>query len=468
MLVRHSLAYLVARGIPGLINFASIAIYTRLLDPDEYGRYSLALSTVGFLGVILFEWLRLSLLRFWPTHRENPQPLLSTVRSGFVFLAGLVSIGGLLFAVFGSTSTWRGLVVLGVILVWCQGWFDLNLELARSNLSPTRYGMMVAARAIASLAFGVSAVRHGFGAGGPLAGLIVGSAVATYFWGVPEWKASRFRVRKDVLTEILAYGLPLSATLALSFVISASDRFVIAMYLGEEAAGLYAASYDFVNQILTMLMMVVGLAFGPLVIRAFEEHGLSALQEVVQQNVRLLLIVAIPVTTTFVVAGHELGATFLGPKFGDTTQVLVPLAAVSTFLAGFRTYHFDHAFRLGRWTMGQFWLSVPVAVVNLMLNVAFVPLMGIAGAALSTLISYTLALVLSVTCGRRAVRFSFPVGDSLRIVIAATLMGVVLNRLQVLSPELGLLLNLGVSGIVYVVGITISGVARRLFEFELG
>ena len=38
MLVRHSAIYVVARGGPGLINFLAIALYTRLLTPEQYGQ----------------------------------------------------------------------------------------------------------------------------------------------------------------------------------------------------------------------------------------------------------------------------------------------------------------------------------------------------------------------------------------------------------------------------------------------
>ena len=40
-LLRHSFIYLFARGVPGVINFLAIAVYTRLLPPEEYGQYAL-------------------------------------------------------------------------------------------------------------------------------------------------------------------------------------------------------------------------------------------------------------------------------------------------------------------------------------------------------------------------------------------------------------------------------------------
>ena len=54
MLLRHSALYLLARGVPGLVNFFAIAIYTRMLSPEEYGRYALVVAGVGLFNVNFF------------------------------------------------------------------------------------------------------------------------------------------------------------------------------------------------------------------------------------------------------------------------------------------------------------------------------------------------------------------------------------------------------------------------------
>src|SRR5690606_33652902 len=98
MLLRHSALYLLARGVPGLVNFFAIAIYTRMLSPEEYGRYALVVAGVGLFNVIFFQWLRLSLLRFLPAYLSDPKDLLSSVLAGFVSVAFLTGVLGVLAA----------------------------------------------------------------------------------------------------------------------------------------------------------------------------------------------------------------------------------------------------------------------------------------------------------------------------------------------------------------------------------
>ncbi len=54
MLLRHSLYYSLARGLPGLVSFAALLAYARLLTPDDYGRYAVVLALVSVVGVLAF------------------------------------------------------------------------------------------------------------------------------------------------------------------------------------------------------------------------------------------------------------------------------------------------------------------------------------------------------------------------------------------------------------------------------
>lgn len=62
-----------------MINFLAIAIYTRLLVPEDYGRYVLVIAGVGFFDAVSFWQLRLSILSFMPAYEKDYRPLLPTV-----------------------------------------------------------------------------------------------------------------------------------------------------------------------------------------------------------------------------------------------------------------------------------------------------------------------------------------------------------------------------------------------------
>ena len=127
MLLKHSAQYLMARGLPGIVNFLAIALYTRMLSPDDYGRYALVVATVGLFNVFFFQWLRLALGRFLPVYLDNIKPLLNTVLASFCILVGLTGGLGLILAWLWPDPTWQKLILVAVPLLWAEAWFELNL-----------------------------------------------------------------------------------------------------------------------------------------------------------------------------------------------------------------------------------------------------------------------------------------------------------------------------------------------------
>ena len=180
MLLDHSLTYALARGLPGLLNFLAIAVYTRLLAPEAYGEYSLVLAGVGLLDSLLIQWLRLGLLRFLPGLRDRPEQLLGTLRSVWLLLAAAVSALVLLALPFRLLPP--ELLLGGLLLFISQGWFELNLELVRTRLEPRRYGQLALLRAFLSLGLG-ALLAWAWSAPGLLLGLGLGSAISYMLLG---------------------------------------------------------------------------------------------------------------------------------------------------------------------------------------------------------------------------------------------------------------------------------------------
>lgn len=429
MLLKHSGYYLLARGLLGIVSFLAIAIYTRMLLPDEYGRYALVIAGMGLFNVVFFQWLRLSLQRFLPAQLENPRPLLSTVLGSFVAIALITGIFGLFLAGIFPDPAWRGLIMLAVPLLWAQAWIEINLTLSAVKLLPVRYGLISGVKAASALAFGVALVLWGFGEYGPLLGLLAGMIIASALWVREEWRGISLDVSRPLLRDIMHYGLPLTATFALSFVISSSDRFLIAYFLGEGSAGVYSAAYDLGQQSLILLMMVVNLAGYPLALRALEQEGANAAQEQLRQNGTLLLSIAFPAAVGMAVLAPNLSAVMLGAGFREDAALLLPWVAFSSLLAGLRVYHFDLAFQLGRRTIGQVWVMGAAAVLNLILNLWWIPSYGLMGAAYATFAAYLTAFILSAILGRRIFEVPISYRDCYMIALASLIMGLSLWRI---------------------------------------
>ena len=191
MLLRHSLAYLFARGLPGLVNFSALAVYTRLLAPADYGRYALLVAGVSMAGVVVFQWHRLVLARWLAVRAQDAQRFLGEILSVFLTLALVIAGAGLLLALAWPDPVWQRLLGLAVVLLIAQEWVELNLILAAAQLSPARYGRMLGAKTVLALALGAALASIGLGASAPMIGLGVGCALAVPLFGLAPWRGVR-------------------------------------------------------------------------------------------------------------------------------------------------------------------------------------------------------------------------------------------------------------------------------------
>ena len=427
-LLRHSFIYLFARGVPGIINFLAIAVYTRLLPPEEYGQYALIIAWVGLGNAVLFQWLRLGLLRFLPRYqKENRSILLATVLASFLITVLIAAFIGSLFFVFWPNLELPGLLALSFGLLVVQAWYELNLTLLSSQLNPLRYGVVSLAKAVLALLLGWCLAIRGLGAPGLILGLIIGFLVPGLWTTYYEWQGVKLqKFDRSIFKKLLTYGLPLTATFALNFVVSSSDRIMLGWLKSTEAAGLYAVGYDLAQQSLVMLMMVVNLAAYPLAVWSLEEKGVQAAQTQLKQNCTLLLAIAMPAAAGLVILAPNIAHVILGKSFRQSAVKIIPLISLGAFLMGFKAYYFDLSFQLGQHTQSQTLIALISASVNILLNFWWIPKFGIYGAAYATIIAYALGLTLSVVLGRSIFRLPIPVVDMIKLGIATIIMSLAL------------------------------------------
>jgi O-antigen/teichoic acid export membrane protein len=450
VLLKHTLLYLVARGVPGILNFLAIALYTRLLDPEIYGEYTLLLTAVGLADALVFQWLRLGLLRFLPEAGSARSEFLHTIRVLFLFAAlGSAIVTALAWLVLPLQAA--GLIALALGLLWLQGWFELNLELIRTQLSPLRYGLFAVARAGLSLAFAVTFIRLGWGVPGILSGLALGMAVPYLVLGAGrEWRSDGpARFNRRLAGRLLRYGLPLTITFALGFMVNSSDRFLLAWLSGTDSAGLYAVGYDLAQFTIGVIMMVINLAAYPLIVRAMEQQGPEAARQQMRSTALLLISVGAPATAGLALLAPGIAAVIVGPEFRAASVLIIPLIALAALLAGFKSYHVDVGFQLGHRTGQQAWVMLLAALLNIALNLWWIPRAGILGAVYATLAAYLAALVLSWLLVRRTFPVPLPPAASWKALVATAVMALVLRLFPVAGNLVTLGLQVGTGALVY-------------------
>lgn len=426
MLIRQTLLYAAARIIPGIATFAAISIYTRNLSPHEYGVYVTLIALSSGLLAVAYQWVALSLLRFWVA-TEIEHYLLKTVALLYLGIAPVVIVVGYLFlGVFYAYN--EALVVLTLLYIVLQGWFDINMELLRAKGRPANYGIAVAIRSIVSLAVAYLLIKQGWKIEAPLVGLIIGLMLALLFCDLKDWRNALGVDDKGQHTarKIFIFGAPLAIAYFFNLSLTTFDRILLAWISHERSAGLYAASFDLVWQVETLLFVTINLAAYPLAIKAYETGGRAAAEHQMRTNGTLLVLIGLPVTIAFCLLARDLPTFIFGAEYRSSAAELMPFFSIAAFIAGIRSYHFDIAFHLS----GKTWVQLKIlgvgAIVSLILNFLYIPRYGYMAPAYIMVGVQLLGIVMSVLMGHRHVAISFVYLDLIRVIFSACVFGVVL------------------------------------------
>lgn len=405
-LFRHSLIYLLSRGIPALLSIATLVVFTRLLDPAEYGLYILIAAATSLMDAVLMQWLYWSLVRFSSKEAYDQKAFEQSLINAFfgVLLIGAVTaivLGWVLHDSFGVSA-----IAVGYLLFVSHSWYSLHLQTARAELRPAHFGVLEGMRSLLGFAAALIFIRMGMGALGLVLGMAVGRIIPTLLYPQKRWWRLPGK-GGEMMRQLLHFGLPLGISTALAFVINLSDRIIIGAMMGESAAGLYGAGYDLVLRAMVALMTVMNLASYPLVVKTLEEEGEGKARDLLRSYFTLFVIMTGGMALGMALLASELSNLLLGEAFRAAAIRLIPIAALGIFFSGIRTFYFNYAFQLSKRTMDQIWVSLLPALLNVYLVIRWLPVYGIQGAIYASVVAFGLALLLSIILGYRA--FVMPV-----------------------------------------------------------
>ncbi len=416
----QSAQYFVVKIAAAGVSLLGFALFTHLLTAAEYGRYSLVITGIGLVNLVVFNWIRLGLLRFFPAQRENPTRLLSTVAGFFVLMMGATLLLVATEPLLPLPAGLSGYLWVGLLLLWAQAGLNNDLEIARADLEPRKYGILTLTRAIVGVVCGYALAWVGFGAHGVLLGLAIGYLTPSAYLATRIWRSIRpSLVDRSLAREMLQYGLPLSITASLAFILQGSDRFMIKILLSDGLVGQYASGHDLGHHSLSVIAMTVGLAGTPLAINALERSGWSEARAQYRRNGAALLALAVPTAIGLIMTGPQLIELLLGEEFRAGARLVFPWIVAGVLCQSIKFYFLDSAFYLHKNTRAQIWIVLPAASMNIVLNWALLPRFGIQSAAWTTAASYLLAMMLTVAYVRGRLSMPLPLAEGGRVFTAA-------------------------------------------------
>ena len=455
MFRRGLIGYLPANITQGLVGLLTIVVFTRILTPEQYGGYALALSVMTLAHTTLFTWIEAALARFQARSVERGEVAthLATLMRGFFVLS-------VIFPLFAAVAVWLApispplkiAVAVGLASIIFRSLIRIVQERRRADGEVMAASALDMAQTAGGFAIGVLAITLGAGAAGPLIGMGAISVICLLFTLRKELSLARGGLVETArLHDYASYGLPVAFSLILSLVIATTDRFLLAAFLDERAVGVYHAGYTLANRTLDVMFVWLGMAGGPAMVAALERGGRAALTETAREQSSFMILLTLPSAVGVALVAAPLAQVMVGGALSEGAAHVTPWVAFGAFFSGMTTHYFHQAFTLGRRTHLLFAAMIIPAAANLVLNLVLIPRYGIAGAMWSTAASYALGAGMSWLLGRRAMPLPVPLDVIWRAVLGCAAMAAVVIRIPAFGGLLELALKASAGGLVYAV-----------------
>lgn len=261
-------------------------------------------------------------------------------------------------------------------------------------------------------------VLFGFSVFGLLGGFITGILLS----GLLCIKYFRFRPAKfnfRHITSLANYGFWIFLIGTGSIVFAYVDTIFIGYFMTNGDVGVYRIAFQF-TAISTFITSAIMGTLTPKISHWSANNQMDKIAPVITRGITMSLILAIPVALGGFLLSERLLYFFYGADFAAGATVcsillVMQIVAVFISLMGVALTASDHARQ-------SFYATASAAILNIILNIILIPILGINGAAIATLISYTLNAVLISHFLKRYITIRIELRPIAHIIISSLIM----------------------------------------------
>jgi O-antigen/teichoic acid export membrane protein len=258
---RHSLVYGVGILLSKAVSFLMLPIYTRVLQPADYGVLQLIIMTFEVVSILAGSRIAFGIFHFYHKAKDDAGRravlstavlLLSTTYAAAALAAAALA-PGIARIVFEDGQHYATLVRLAAGSLACESLSLVPYALLQLRDRSRSFVIVSFVRLLLQVAFNIVfliPLRLGV-AGVLLAGLTANLLVGGFLAARLLWEVG-IRFSREAARDLLRFGLPLVGMQVATFIVTFGDRYFLNRAGNTAAVGLYGLAYQFGFLVATM------------------------------------------------------------------------------------------------------------------------------------------------------------------------------------------------------------------------
>ncbi len=456
----------IANLLVALSSLILLPILTKNLSIVDYGIWVQITTTISLLPNLTTLGLPYTMVRFLSseTNKHRIQEGFYSILFMVVLSTFIVSLLLLIFSKEIAIALFNGdvnvaIILPGIVFLACLN--ALLLNYFRTFQEMKKYSFFLLMQTYLGVAIVAYFALSGYGVNMAAVGLLLANAI-TFFamLAMIIWSLGFKFPRFNRMREYLSFGLPTIPGNLSSWIVNSSDRYVIGIFLSAAFVGYYSPGYTLGNSI-TMLMAPFALLLPSVLPTYYDKNNIDKVSLFLNYSIKYFLLISIPAAFGLSVLSKPLLTVLSTPDIVLNGYLITPITALSALIFGVYGI-ISNVLVLEKKTkiIGTIWIIA--AGLNLVLNIIFVPFFGIMAAALTTLMAYVIAFILTLRYSTKF--FKFDLVFILKSVTASTIMSAII---VLINPEnlTNIIITVIISIAVYFVLILVmKGIKNEEFQ----
>ena len=290
----------------------------------------------------------------------------------------------------------------------------------------------------------ILAVFIGFGLGGLVTGFIAGM-IAAIFINQRFIRLSLSRCDRSHFAGLLSFSIWTFLSSGGLLIFTYADTILIGLFMTEADVGIYRVAFQLAS-VASFIVTAFHTVLFPRISRWHAEKQFNLIEYSLTRAFTYSLFLAIPVTVGGIILSEKLLYFLYGSAFESGAPTLILLL----FVQSANIFMYLQTMCLNAMDMPRrsFYITAVSAVLNIILNVLLIPLFGISGAAIASLVTMVMNAVLAYGMLKSTIHIRVDLRSVTNLVVSAFIMsGFLLVYLSVLPVQdfvsLGLVITLG-------------------------
>ena len=436
-IVKNASIYTVFSVFSKSVNFLLLPLYTSYLTTADYGIVGIVTALTAFLSIVYTLSLAGSINRFYVEYKRKNKILNALYSTIFItvilnatFWTFVSLIGSKLFNYLIPNIDFFPYIFWGIMTVWLLPIYLLYQRILQARQNGKKVAFLNLSYTLINIALTVIFIvvlkqkAEGVIKAQTITALIMAVLIFVIFLRKIKWNFS-----SKLFKRIIKYSLPLIPHSLAGVSSTMIDRFVINKYLGASEVGIYNIAYQFGN-----ISNVLTSAFNQAYVPWFNE-------QVKENRKDLIKIVALFATIVFSLFSmgislfsEDILKLFAKEDFLKGAEFIPYLAFAYALNGVYYIFATDLFYDItGKGVRKLALITISSALINLVLNIALIPTLGILGAAVAFVVTKLSFAFITGLIAQKKAHAKINIGTLISIVLvffAATLL--ILNHFSFL------------------------------------